>query len=240
MGSQRAENGISLLSIGIIMGEKVVLTWSGGKDCAMALYELQRTDRYEVSALLTTVTEDYDRISMHGVRRELLERQADSLHIPLEKILIAKDSSNDDYEAKMRDTLARHQSRGVELVAFGDISLQDLRQYREDNLAKLGLKAMFPLWDRDTAELARSFLDAGFKAVVTCVDSNLLDGAFVGREFDGQFLSDLPSTVDPCGENGEFHSFVYDGPIFRNPVSHEKGEIVLRDGRFWYCDLIPV
>jgi uncharacterized protein (TIGR00290 family) len=240
MRSQHAEHGSCLLSIGIVMGEKLVFTWSGGKDCAMALYELQRTDRYEVSALLTTVTEDYDRISMHGVRRELLERQAESLGLLLEKILIGKDSSNEDYEARMKDTLARHQNRGVELVAFGDISLQDLRQYREDNLAKLGMKALFPLWNRDTTELAQSFVDAGFKAVVTCVDSNVLDGAFVGREFDGQFLSDLPATVDPCGENGEFHSFVYDGPIFRTPIVYEKGEIVLRDGRFWYCDLIPV
>lgn len=125
------------------------------------------------------------------------------------------------------------------MVAFGDIFLQDVRQYREDNLAKAGMKALFPLWNRDTAELARLFVDLGFKAVVTCVDSNALDGAFVGREFDGRFLSDLPSTIDPCGENGEFHSFVYDGPMFRTPLSHEKGEIVMRDGRFWYCDLVP-
>ena len=221
------------------MVENVILTWSGGKDCAMLLYELQRTDGYEVSVLLTTVTEDYDRISMHGVRRELLERQAELLGLPLETVFIAKDSSNEDYETKMKDTLLQYQSQGVALVAFGDVFLQDVRQHREDNLAKVGMKALFPLWNRDTAELARSFMDLGFKAVVTCVDSGALDGAFVGREFDAQFLSDLPSTVDPCGENGEFHSFVYDGPIFRAPVSHEKGEIVLRDGRFWFCDLIP-
>jgi len=221
------------------MVEDVVLTWSGGKDCAMALYELRRTDGWEVSALLTTVTEDYDRVSMHGVRRELLGQQAESLGLPLETVSIVKDSSNEDYEAKMRETLAGHRSRGVELVAFGDIFLQDVRQYREDNLAKAGMKALFPLWNRDTAELARLFVDLGFKAVVTCVDSNALDGAFVGREFDGRFLSDLPSTIDPCGENGEFHSFVYDGPMFRTPLSHEKGEIVMRDGRFWYCDLVP-
>jgi len=221
------------------MVENVILTWSGGKDCAMALYELQRADGYEVSALLTTVTEDYDRISMHGVRRALLERQAESLGLPLETVFIAKDSSNEDYETKMKSTLLRYQSRGVASVAFGDVFLQDVRRYREDNLVKVGMKALFPLWNRDTAELARLFVDLGFKAVVTCVDSNALDGAFVGREFDGELLSDLPSTVDACGENGEFHSFVYDGPMFRAPVSHEKGEIVLRDGRFWYCDLIP-
>ena len=225
------------VSIGVTMAKTVVFTWSGGKESAMALYELRRTDGYEVSALLTTLTEDYDRISMHGVRRELLERQAESLGLPLEKVFIARNSSTEDYEARMKDTLERHQSRGVELVAFGDIFLQDLRQYREDNLAKLGMKAVFPLWGRDTTELAREFINVGFKAVVTCVDSNVLDRSFVGREFDEQFLSDLPSTVDPCGENGEFHSFVYDGPIFRNRILHEKGEKVLRNGRFWYCDL---
>ena len=220
--------------------ENVIVTWSGGKDCAMALYELQRSDACEVSALLTTVTEDYDRISMHGVRRVLLEKQAESMGLPLETIFISKESSNDDYETKMRSKMLHYRSRGVASAAFGDVFLQDVRQYREDNLAKVGMKALFPLWDRDTAELARSFVELGFKAVVTCVDSNLLDGVFVGREFDTQFLSDLPSTVDPCGENGEFHSFVYDGPIFRTPIVHDKGEIVLRDGRFWYCDLVPV
>jgi uncharacterized protein (TIGR00290 family) len=219
--------------------EKVLLTWSGGKDSAMALHELQSSGAYEVLALLTTVTEQYDRVSMHGVRTVLLERQADSLGLPLEKVYIGANASNAEYEARMRDKLAYYDSRGVSSVAFGDLFLEDVRQYREENLSRVGMKGLFPLWGRDTRELAHSFIDLGFKAVITCVDSNLLDGAFVGRDFDGEFLAELPSAVDPCGENGEFHSFVYDGPLFRRRILHERGEIVLRDSRFYYCDLIP-
>jgi len=224
----------------MVMAEKVLFTWSSGKDSAMALYELQRTGEYEIVALLTTVTEDYGRVSMHGVRRMLLEEQAESVGIPLETVLIGKDASTDEYESKMRETLFRYQRQGVTSVAFGDVFLEDLRRYREENLSKIGMDGLFPIWDRDTAELARTFIDLGFKAVVTCVDSNALDKAFVGREFDDRFLADLPSTVDPCGENGEFHSFVYAGPIFRKPIAHEKGEIVMRANRFHFCDVIPV
>jgi uncharacterized protein (TIGR00290 family) len=220
--------------------ERVLLTWSGGKDSAMALHELQSVNAYRVLALLTTVTEQYDRVSMHGVRTALLEQQAESLGLPVEKVYIGKDASNEEYEARMRDRLAQYQARGVTSVAFGDLYLEDVRQYREENLSRVGMKGLFPLWGRDTSELAHSFIDLGFKAVVTGVDSNLLDGAFVGRDFDERFLSDLPPAVDPCGENGEFHSFVYDGPLFRSRILHERGEIVLRDNRFYYCDLIPV
>jgi len=219
--------------------EKIIFTWSGGKDSAMALHELKRNAGYEIVALLTTITEDYDRISMHGVRRELLEAQAVSLGIRLEKVLISRQSSNEDYESRMRAALEQYKAKGVTSVAFGDIFLEELRRYREDNLAKIGMKGIFPLWKRRTSDLARDFIHAGFRAVITCVDSEALDKRFAGREFDKAFLSELPSGIDPCGENGEFHSFVYDGPVFKNWIRHTRGEMVLRDQRFWYLDLVP-
>jgi uncharacterized protein (TIGR00290 family) len=222
------------------MSEKAIFTWSGGKDSIMALYELQKAGSYEVSALLTTVTADYDRVSMHGVRRSLLEQQAKSLGYPLEGVLISRDASNEEYEAKMKETLEKYRDVGVRNVVFGDIFLQDIRKYREENICSIGMKAVFPIWKRNTTELARTFVDLGFKAVVTCVDSKSLGKAFVGRPFDERFLSELPSNVDPCGENGEFHSFVYDGPLFRQSLSFRLGEIVLRDERFYFCDLIPL
>lgn len=206
----------------------------------MALHELKKNAGYEVAALLTTLTENYDRVSMHGVRRELLEAQAVSLGIPLEKVFISSHSSNEDYESGIRAVLERYMAEGVTSVAFGDIFLEELRKYREDNLAKIGMKGIFPLWKRRTSDLARDFIHAGFRAVITCVDSEFLDKRFAGREFDETFLSELPSGVDPCGENGEFHSFVYDGPVFENRIRHARGEMVLRDQRFWYLDLIPV
>jgi len=221
------------------MNEKVIFAWSGGKDSAMALYELKRTDNYEISALLTTVTEDYDRISMHGVRRVLLEQQAKSLGLPLEKIYLTKNASNEEYEAKMRDKLVDYQSMGVLSVVFGDIFLEDLKKYREGNLSKIGMKGIFPIWKKDTTGLSHRFIDLGFKAVITCVDSNVLDKRFVGVPYNKQFLREIPSTIDPCGENGEFHSFVYEGPIFRERISFTIGDIVLRDNRFYFCDLIP-
>jgi uncharacterized protein (TIGR00290 family) len=220
------------------MTGRVLFTWSGGKDSALALYEVQRRNGYDVVALLTILTEVYDRISMHGVRGILLERQADSLGLPIEKVYISKNCSNEEYEAKMREVLQKYLRAGVSSVVFGDIFLEDLRKYREDNLSKIGMKTVFPLWKRDTTDLAHEFIDLGFKAVITCVDSNVLDKAFVGILYDQQFLSELPATVDPCGENGEFHSFVYDGPIFEERVSYTKGEIVFGDNRYWYCDLM--
>jgi len=206
----------------------------------MALYELQRTHKYEILALLTTVTEDYDRVSMHGVRSVLLEQQAKSLGISLEKVYITKSASNDEYESKMKEILMKYKSQGVLSVAFGDIFLEDLRKYREKNLSKIGMNGIFPIWKKDTTELAHTFIDLEFKAIITCVDSNALDERFVGKIYDRQFLSELPSSVDPCGENGEFHSFVYDGPIFRKRIAFTVGDIVLRDNRFYFCDLIPI
>jgi uncharacterized protein (TIGR00290 family) len=222
------------------MAEKVLFTWSGGKDSVLALYEIQKRDHREVVALLTTLTEDYDRISMHGVRSILLEHQANSLGLPIEKVYISRDSSNEEYEAKMRGVLQRYLTAGVSSAVFGDIFLEDLRKYREDNLAKIGMKGIFPIWKTNTTELAHRFIGLGFKAIITCIDSNFLDRTFVGRLFDRQLLSELPANADPCGENGEFHSFVYDGPIFQKRVSYTKGEVVLRDNRYWYCDLIPI
>ena len=222
------------------MKEKILFTWSGGKDSAMALHELRKNAGYEIAALLTTITEDYDRVSMHGVRRELLEVQAASLGLPLEKVFISRQSSNEDYESGMRAVLERYKAEGVSSVAFGDIFLEELRTYREDNLAKIGMKGIFPLWKRRTADLARDFIHAGFRSVITCVDLEVLDKRFAGREFDETFLSELPSGIDPCGENGEFHSFVHDGPVFESRIRYTRGEMVLRDQRFWYLDLIPV
>jgi len=219
------------------MREKVLFAWSGGKDSAQALHELKKNNNCEIVALLTTVTEDYDRISMHGVRRELLELQVDSMGLPLEKVFIPKDSSNDAYETRMKAALERYKTEGVSSVAFGDIFLEELRKYREKNLSKIGMKGIFPIWKRDSAGLARSFIDSGFKAVITCVDSQYLDGWFAGREFDESFLAELPANIDPCGENGEFHSFVYDGPILRKRIWHSVGEVVLRDNRFYFCDI---
>jgi uncharacterized protein (TIGR00290 family) len=219
--------------------QKVLVSWSGGKDSALALYEILKDQDYQVSALLTTLTGDYDRISMHGVRRSLLEQQAAALGFPLEKVLISKNASNEEYETNMGQVLAIYKAAGVGSVLFGDIFLEDLRKYREEKLAALGMQGIFPLWKRDTRELARSLTTLGFKAITTCVDTTLLDGKFVGRLIDQQFLSELPAAVDACGENGEYHSFVYSGPIFKQSIPFTLGEIVLRENRFSYCDLVP-
>jgi len=224
----------------LIMKNQVILSWSGGKDSALALYELQKSDHYEIVTLLTTVTKDYDRISMHGVRRSLLERQAAALTLPLEILYISKNCSNDEYESNMREVLETYLKKGISSVVFGDLFLGDIRTYREENLAKMGMKGIFPLWKRNTTELANTFIELGFKAVITCIDSKVLDKHFVGRLYDLQFISELPATVDPCGENGEFHSFVYDGPIFQKKIVYTLGEVVLRENQFYFCDLRPL
>jgi len=218
--------------------ENILLSWSGGKDSSLTLYELQGTGRYQIASLLTTVTEGYDRISMHGVCTILLERQAESLGLPLHKIYISKTCVNQEYESKMGEALAIHQNNGVECVAFGDIFLEDLRKYREENLAKQGMKGLFPIWRRDTRELVRTFIQLGFQAIVVCVDSKVLGPSFAGKLIDYDFLKRLPDPIDPCGENGEFHSFVFDGPIFGEEIKFAVGEVVLRDS-FYFCDLLP-
>jgi uncharacterized protein (TIGR00290 family) len=216
----------------------VLMSWSGGKDSCIALYEIQRMQDYRVSALLTTLTRDYDRVSMHGVRRELLEKQASSLGLPLHQVFISKDATNDEYEMKMGEAFSWHRERGVVSIVFGDLFLQDIRTYREQFLARHNMFGLFPVWKRDTSSFIKEFIELGFKAVVTCVDSKVLDQSFSGRLIDEAFLSSLPRNVDPCGENGEFHSFVFDGPIFAEAVKVCIGDAVLRDG-FWFRDLLP-
>ena len=220
------------------MPEDVLFCWSGGKDSAMALHALRATSDWRITALLTTVTEEYDRISMHGVRRALLERQAHSLGLPLQAVLIPPQCSNAIYEQRMKEALTEHYARGVRRVAFGDIFLEDLRAYREKNLARIGMQALFPIWKRDTRELAREFVQQKFRAITVCVDPRVLDASFAGLELNASFFADLPPGVDPCGENGEFHTFVFDGPIFESPVAFRTGGKVLRDG-FCFCDLLP-
>jgi uncharacterized protein (TIGR00290 family) len=204
----------------------------------MALQALRSKPDWRVTSLLTTVTDEYDRISMHGVRRMLLERQAESLGLPLHIVRIPPQCVNAVYESRMNDALREHLNRGVRHVAFGDIFLEDLRAYRERNLAQAGMQAVFPIWKRETRELAREFLRLGFRAIAVCVDPRVLDPSFVGRALDESFFAGLPPGVDPCGENGEFHTFVFDGPGFRPPVGCRAGEKVMRDG-FWFCDLLP-
>jgi len=231
--------------------EPILFCWSGGKDSAMALHTLLQQKRFHVVALLTTVTEGRvpglvlanpgsteDRIAMHGVRRELLHRQAESLRLPLHEVSIPPQCVNPIYEARMEQALRLFYGQGVRKVAFGDIFLEDLRAYREKNLARIGMTALFPIWKRETHELIRYFHDHHFRAIAACVDSKALDPSFAGRELDESFFRDLPPHADPCGENGEFHSFVFDGPIFHSPVPIRTGDIVNRDG-FVFCDLLP-
>ncbi len=218
---------------------KALLSWSGGKDCAAALGKVLAGGRLDVAALVTTVTAGYERISMHGVRTALLEEQALALGVRLEKAVIPMAASNEEYETALESVLARYEGL-VSRVVYGDIFLGDVRKYREEHLGRLGFECEFPLWGIDTRELARDFIESGWRAVVVCVDGDVLSGDFAGREYDRDFLSDLPAGVDPCGENGEFHTFVCDGPVFGRKVELQKGEVVLRDGRFYFCDLLPV
>lgn len=220
------------------MVEPIVFCWSGGKDSAMALRTLLQQSDVRVAGLLTTVTEGYERISMHGVRRELLRQQAASIGLPLHEVRIPPQCVNSIYESRMAETLRLHLEKGVQSVAFGDIFLEDLRAYREKNLGRIGMSALFPIWKRDTRELIAEFHSAGFRAIAVCVDSKVLDRSFAGRELDEAFFRDLPPGVDPCGENGEFHTFVFDGPIFREAIPIRTGEVIDRDS-FVYCDLLP-
>jgi uncharacterized protein (TIGR00290 family) len=217
--------------------DKVIIGWSGGKDSAMAFHEAART--HEIVALLTTVTDVYDRISMHGVRTSLLRQQAEAIGVPLEIVTIPPTCANDVYEERMRTVLARHRANGVTTAVFGDIFLEDVRRYREERLLLGGFTGLFPIWGRDSRELARYFLDVGFRAVLCCVDTHILDRSFAGRLYDEELLADLPPSADPCGENGEFHTFVFDGPIFSRPIAYHLGEYTLRDERFGYRDLLP-
>lgn len=221
--------------------EPVVLSWSGGKDSALALARLRADPAVEVVALLTTVTAGYDRISIHGVRRTLLHAQADALGLPVREVTLDPASSNEAYERTMADALA--ELRGalpeVRRLAFGDLFLEDVRGYREALAARYGFGSLFPLWGEPTDALARTMLRVGLAARLVCVDTQALPAELAGRAFDAALLESLPAGVDPCGERGEFHTFVSDGPGFRHRIAYTVGETVLRDGRFAFCDLLP-
>jgi uncharacterized protein (TIGR00290 family) len=256
---------ITYLSEKLPLKEKAIFNWSGGKDSAFCLYKILQMQQYDIICLLTTLSERYRRISMHGVRESLLSKQAESMGIPLYKIQLSEMPSMEDYETAMTNALIDLKSKGASVSVFGDIFLEDLRAYREKKLAEKGLNGIFPLWKIPTDLLIREFIDKGFKAIITCVNEKYLDKSFAGRIIDDHLLSDLPPDVDPCGENGEYHSFVFDGPIFNQPIPFKKGEIVYKryapatqnnnsitgnyigmkdteqdpfDSGFWYCDLI--
>jgi uncharacterized protein (TIGR00290 family) len=243
------------------MKEKIIFCWSGGKDSALALNRMLQDERYEVVTLLTTCNEHFQRVSMHGVRVELLEQQAAATGLPLEKVFVSQRSSNEEYEQEMSACLRAYKTRGVTACAFGDIFLEDLRRWREANLARAGLRGIFPLWKNDTRDLLREFFTLGFGTVTCCVNDAYLGEDAVGRCLDPAFIASLPAEVDPCGENGEFHSFAFAGPVFRQPVTFKIGEKVYRPVApvapadasstyvcpsgprptrgFWFCDLLP-
>ena len=240
--------------LAIMIKNKTYFNWSSGKDASMALYFLQKEGTFKISKLITTVNSHYNRVSMHGLRTELLQRQAQEVGIPLSTIALPEQPSMEDYSAIMTENILKLKSEGFTHCGFGDIFLEDLRTYRENQLKPFGITSVFPLWKKDTTQLIHEFIAQGFKAVVVCTKSELLDESFVGRELDESFINDLPKGVDPCGENGEFHTFCYDGPIFKNPVEFEKGENIFREYKnpskdkkelkkekigFWFIDLIP-
>lgn len=217
---------------------KVLLSWSSGKDSAWTLHRLLEDSDVHMAGLLTTINESANRVAMHAVRRELLEAQAQAVGLPLWTVPLPSPCSNLEYERIMSQVCRRAVAEGIQAIAFGDLYLTEVRQYRERQLAGTGLEPVFPLWGLPTAALASEMIAAGLRAKITCVDPRALDRAFAGREFDASFLADLPSQVDPCGENGEFHSFVYHAPEFRAPLPVRGGEIVERDG-FVFADVLP-
>ncbi len=241
--------------------EKIIFCWSGGKDSALALNRILQDDRYEVTMLLTTCNEHFQRVSMHGVRLELLEQQAAAIGLPLEKVFVSQRSSNEEYQQKMSTCLLAHKARGVTGCVFGDIFLEDLKRWREENLARVGLHGIFPLWKNDSRKLIGEFIALGFGSIICCVNDAYLGEDAVGRNIDADFIATLPPEVDPCGENGEFHSFAFAGPVFKQPVRFKVGEKVYRSVEvthpsdsnssyvcpsrprrtkgFWFCDLLP-
>lgn len=234
---------------------RTYFNWSTGKDAALAFYYLQKDERFQINMLLTSINAHYNRVSMHGLRRELLEEQIHNLGLPLTTIELPEEPSMAVYESKIENAVKKLQSEGYTHSGFGDIFLTDLRDYRENHLKNFNIKCCFPIWQRDTKELINEFLDLGFKAIVVCIKSELLDVSFVGREIDENFINDLPENVDPCGENGEFHTFCYDGPIFKTPIKFTIGEKTYREYKtpkqdselqnnkqmgFWFCDILPI
>lgn len=206
--------------------KRVLFNWSGGKDSSLCLYKMLKSDDYDVCGLLTSINKEKSRVSMHGIREELIQIQARNIGIPLHLLHLPEQVDMNGYDRLMIDTLRPFKEEGIDHCAFGDIFLEGLRVYREEKLKEIDMKAIFPLWKLSTEELAREFIELGFKAIISSVDGSKLDASFLGREYDHQFLEDLPEIVDPCGENGEFHSFVYDGPIFDNIVLVKRGEVV--------------
>jgi uncharacterized protein (TIGR00290 family) len=219
------------------MKERAAVSWSGGKDSTFALYKMLKANNYHIDSLLTTITEGVNRISIHGVRESLLEKQAASLNIPLKKMYIPKNSSNELYQQRMEEQLIELKKQGIETVIFGDILLEDVRAYREELIEKQKMKAIFPLWGQSTDELIKEFLSLGFKTVTTCIDTQRVSNKFLGREIDELFINELPDNVDPCGENGEFHTFTFSGPIFKQKIDFSLGETVEK-GRFYFRDLL--
>lgn len=238
---------------------KTYFNWSSGKDAALALYYLLQDKNYSIEHLLTSVNSFHNRVSMHGLRRELLEQQVRSLGITGSTIELPEQPTMEEYESVMRTAVMKLHRKGFKYAAFGDIFLEDLRKYREEQLDKLDIRAVFPIWKRDTRELLEEFIKLGFKAVVVCVKADLLEASFAGRMIDRSFIDDLPKGVDPCGENGEFHTFCFDGPIFKKAIPFTVGENVYREYTtpgntqdkdekgdvknkmgFWFCDVLPV
>jgi len=237
---------------------KAFFNWSGGKDSALALYHAQKDKQYSIERLLTNINGKHRRISMHGVREELLESQVEAIGLPLQKVILPEEPSMIEYESKMKETVEKLREEKFTHAFFGDIFLEDLKKYREEQLAKAGITPVFPLWKKDTVELMHEFIDLGFKTILVCIKAELLPQEFAGRIIDKDFLKDLPGNVDACGENGEFHSFVFDGPIFKKPVDIKIGEKIFREYSapknendncftkqvspsmgFWFCDLLP-
>ena len=232
---------------------KVFFNWSGGKDSAMSLFYLKQKPEYWIECLLTSVNQEFQRISMHGVRVELLQAQAQAVGISLKILYVPEKVTLPEYDQLMNRQLQEFKKKEITKAVFGDIFLEDLKKYREDQLAKVGIQGIFPIWKIPTPKLAQDFLKLGFKAITVCVNEKFLNKSFVGRVMDKTFFKDLPNNVDPCGENGEYHSFVFDGPIFQKPISFKKGDIIYRrydppaqnsssevyDTGFWYCDLLP-
>lgn len=217
---------------------RAAMSWSSGKDSSLALHLALMSGKYSITTLLTTVNADHDRVSMHGVREELLRSQAVSCGLPLLKVEIPMNSTNEIYENAMQKAIDEIREKGIKYIIFGDIFLEDVRNYRIRMLEGTGIIPVFPLWGNDTGELARQIIGSGIRARVTCLDPNKLDRKFGGSEFDSSFLRELPEGVDPCGENGEYHTFVYSAPFFKRTINVKTGESLLRDG-FYFTDLLP-
>lgn len=218
---------------------KAYVSWSSGKDCAFSLWETRRTGLADIAGILTTINKSAERVAMHGTRADLLRRQADALGLPVLEVELPWPCSNEDYEAAMKGACGALQDRGVTHVVYGDLFLEDIRAYRDERMKEAGLEPLYPLWKRDTQALAREMIGSGLKAIVVCIDPKQIDRSFAGRWFDEKFLADLPESVDPCGENGEFHTCVVDGPMFAHPIKVELDEVVERSG-FVYADVIAV